>query len=294
MVLAGLLALIALLIPLCLWPLLRRNRRMKFWLVGMVLAALPICATIPMGRALLFVAIGAFGLIAECVGAWRRDADWLHRWGRSGRWLAMTVTVLLIAHLPLALALRPGTLNLTGKVISRLNRTAALDLRKDCDPGQYLVIVNAPNPATLTWDSFWAAGTGRSLPAGLRTLAPGFGPLEIARTGPRRLVVRSLRPSLLACRQEFRLHRVFLFSRLSDVRGVGHPMEPGQRITLPGVAVEVVAVDETGSPSEAAFTFDVPLEDPTLRWICWDWPRQHFADFRPPPVGRVVRLDGPF
>ena len=293
-VLTGLLALIAIVIPLCLWPLLERNRRMKFWLLGMILAALPICATIPMGRALLFVAIGAFGLIAECIGVWYQDADRLRRWGRSGRWLAMMVMALLIAHLPLALAMRPGTLNLTGKVINRLNRTAVIGLYERYESGQRLVIVNAPNPATLMWDPFWAAGTGQSLPAGLRTLAPGFGPLEVARTGPRRLVIRSLQRSLLTCRQEFHLHRVFLFSRLSDVRGVGHPMAAGQRITLPGLTVEVLAVDEAGSPSEAAFAFDVPLEDRTLRWIYWDWPRRHFVVFSPPPVGQVVRLDGPF
>lgn len=294
MLLGGFLALIAVLVPLCLWPLFRRNRRMGFWLLGMVLAALPVCATIPMGRALLFVAIGAFGLIAECAGTWRRDAGRLRRGGRSGRWLAMMVMALLIAHLPLALAMRPGTLNLTGKVIKRLNRTAVIALYERYDPGQYLVMVNAPNPASLLWDAFGAAANDQPMPTGLRTLAPAFGPLEVLRTGPRRLVIRSLQGSLLDAQQGFALHRAFFFQRLSDVRGAGRPMAVGQRIALPGLIVEVLAVDETGSPSEAAFAFDVPLESRTLRWIHWDWRQQHFVVFRPPPVGQAVRLDGPF
>ncbi len=292
--LGTLLAPIVILVPLCLWPLLRSNRRMAFWLVGMVLAAVPICATIPMGRSSLFVAIGALGLIAECVGLWRHDRDRLRRWGRPGRWLTAMVVVLLIAHLPLALALRGGVVNLTGKVVKRLNRTEVVALYEHYDPGQYLVIVNAPNPAALLWDVFRAAGNHQSLPAGLRTLAPGFGPLEVTRTGPKRLVVRSLQSSLLDGPQGLHLHRAFLFQQLGDVRGVDHPMAAGQQIALPGMTVEVLAGDETGSPVEAAFSFDVPLEDRNLRWIYWDWQRRHFVVFRPPPVGQTVRLEGPF
>jgi hypothetical protein len=294
MLLCGVLAVLAVLIPLGLRPLFRRNRRMWFWLIGMHAAALPVCATIPMSRGLLFVAIGGFGLLAECFGAWFEGADRQRRPARSGWILRLLVIALLLTHLPLAVAIRAGAFKVTGKVTKWLNRATVIGLFSRVPPDQDLVIVNAPNPAALVHDPFRAVCEGKSLPAGLRVLAPGFGRLEIARTGPRRLVIRSLADSLLDCQQGYRIDPVFFFHRLSDVRGPGHPMKAGQRMALPRMAVDVLAVDERGSPLEVAFTFEAALEDPALLWLYWDWGHRHFVVFSLPPVGQSVCLRGPF
>ena len=46
-------------------PLLKRDRLARFWFAGMLFAAIPVCATLPMDRLLTFVGIGAFGLLAQ-------------------------------------------------------------------------------------------------------------------------------------------------------------------------------------------------------------------------------------
>ena len=59
-------------------PLLRRDQRARFWAMGMVLAAIPVSATLPSDRLLTFVGIGAAGLLAqfwEFVFAAGRRAD---------------------------------------------------------------------------------------------------------------------------------------------------------------------------------------------------------------------------
>jgi hypothetical protein len=33
------------------------------------------------------------------------------------------------------------------------------------------------------------------------------------------------------------------------------------------------------------FRFDVPLEDPSLRWVTWDAAKNGWADYHPPPIG---------
>ncbi len=48
-----------------LWPLLRASSTARMWATGMVLAVLPVCATFPANRLLVFVGIGAAGLMAE-------------------------------------------------------------------------------------------------------------------------------------------------------------------------------------------------------------------------------------
>jgi len=288
------LVVLAILIPLVLRPLLRGRRRLWFWLIGMHAAVLPVCATIPMGRGLLFVAIGGFGLIAECVGAWLEQFDRESRPSLSGRLVRLLVVLLLVVHVPWAAVARAGAFKVTAKVAKHLNRAMVIDLFRQLPPDQDLVVVNAPNPTALVHDPFRAAVEGESLPAGLRVLAPGYGPLEITRVGPRRLIIRALSNGLLDCQQEYRIDPVFFFRRLSDVRGAEHPMAVGQRVVLPRMMAEVRAVDERGAPTEVAFAFDTELESPRLLWLYWDWGHRHFVLFHLPPVGESVCLRGPF
>ena len=88
------------------------------------------------------------------------------------------------------------------------------------------------------------------------------------------------------------MNPVFFYRYLSDMRGPDHPMKPGDRVTLPRMTVEVLAVDEQGLPSEVAFLFETPMDAPRWRWLYWDWMRGRFGVFRPPPVGQTVCVAG--
>ena len=280
--------------PLVLWPLLKANRRARFWLLGMYGAALPICATVPMSRALLFVAVGAFGLIAECLGSWLQAPPRLSGSGRPGRWFRGLAMTLLIAHLPLAAMTRVVAPKAMSRMQKQLKRTLAIGLFIRLLPQHDLVIVNPPNPASLVSDPFWAVYNDKGLPACIRMLVPGYGRLLITRTGPRRLVLRSLSGGFFNAPKEFGVSPVFFYQYLSDVGRPGRPLEVGTRLSLPPMTLEILAVDERGWPSEMACEFDTALDASSLRWICWNWNRPHFEVFRPPPVGMAVCLPGPF
>lgn len=278
-------------IPLVLWPLLRVHRRMRFWLIGMYAAALPVCATIPMARALLFVAVGAFALIAECLGLWLQGST-VPKSPRAKRTLRILILALLVIHLPWASVARAAAPKVTSKVQKHLRRTLAIYIFIRLALDQDLIIVNAPNPVSCIHDPFWAVYHDKGLPGSIRILAPGYGPLELTRTGPRRLVVRSLADGLFACPPGLRLDPVRFYRHLSDMRGPEPPMKPGDRIELPRMTVDVLAVDDTGLPSEVAFLFETPLDERKWRWLFWNWKRRGFEEFRPPPVGQTVCVPG--
>jgi hypothetical protein len=280
-------------IPAAMWPLLRTNRRARFWLLGMYASVLPICAAVPMGRALTFVAIGAFGLIAELIAGWHQKADWVSASGWRRALAAALVIVTGVTFLPWAAVRRGMVPGVTPRIEKRMARTMAIHLlwwwrHED------LVIVNAPNPAAFLYDPFRNAYNGRLLPGNVRALAPAFGALEVTRTQPCRLVIRALSRSLLDCPDHGGLDYVFFYQALSDVRSPDQPMRAGQRIVLPRMTVEVTRVDERGLPVEAAFDFPAPLEDPSLQWLYWDWPSRDYRVFRLPKVGETAILEGPF
>jgi hypothetical protein len=283
----------AVLIPVALWPFLRASRRARFWLVGMYLAVLPFCATIPMSRSLLFAAIGGFGLTSEALAALVRRADWVRELGRTRRLVYALIVLGVVAHLPWAAVTRASAPHVATALEERIVYTAALDAA-DCRPDQDLVIVNAPNPVSFLYDPYKTACDGGALPRGIRMLAPGYGALRVARTGPRRLVIRAVSDSLLDCQRGKRMDFVFFYRYLSDVRSAGHPLPAGRRVALPRMDVEVLAVDERGFPVETAYEFDVPLEDPSLKWLFWDWTKRRYKPFAVPPIGGTHELVGPF
>jgi hypothetical protein len=292
-ILWGGLLLLAVAIPAAIWPFLRANRRARFWWTGMYLSVLPVCATVPMSRALVFIAVGAFGLVAEFVGGWQQKVDWVPTFGWRRRLIWALAVISLVGHLPWAVVRRAMVPKMTSRLERRVTRTMAIGLLS-WGRGGDLVLVNTPNPSAFLYDPFRNAYKGKPLPGGVRTLAPAFGALEVSRTQPRRLVVRAVSRSLLDCPDYGWLHFVFFYQRLSNVRGTDRPMQAGQRIVLPRMTVELMRVDDRGSPVEAAFDFPVPLEDSSLQWIYWDWRLRDYAVFRVPGIGEAVTLVGPF
>ena len=67
-----------------------------------------------------------------------------------------------------------------------------------------------------------------------------------------------------------------------------------ERIVLTDLTIEVSDVGEDGFPKEASFQFAVPLEDPSLRWLMWDWQTWAYVPFKVPMVGESVQIAGPF
>ena len=116
---------------------------------------------------------------------------------------------------------------------------------------------------------------GRPVPAHTRTLAPHQPPLVIARPDGRTLAVRP--------------KGGFLKSPWDQLgRGLNHSMTLGDRVELTGMTAVVTALTDDLRPAEVAFRFDVPLEDPSLLWLCWTG--RKYEPFIPPIVGQSVTL----
>lgn len=287
------LTILVILILIAFLPLLHRSRLARFWLMGMYLSVLPVCATIPMNRNLLFVGIGAFGLIAQFVGGFLVKESWLpkSRLWRTPGWVLCIM--LLLIHLPMAGVGRLTAPKVTSLVVDEVKSTMEIGSLPGLE-NQDLVIVNAPNPASFIYMPFLRAYEGQPLPRAIRVLAPGFGPLEVFRTGKKALVLRARSGNLLTCKQGKRLNFVYLYEYLSDVRSSEHPLRVGDRIGLPRFSVEVIAVDDDGFPAEALFTFAVLLDDPSLRWLQWDWDNESYKSFSVPAIGERSEVAGPF
>jgi len=250
-------------------PLLRQSAEARFWFLGMLLAVVPICASVPMNRHLLFAGIGAAGVLAHFI-AMVRASDF-----SSGRYVRAICFVMLVLHLIVAPVILSGTLagmGVAGKVMNRLLDSAEFP---DDIAGRTVVLVNSPNTFLTAYTGIKLAIAGKPVPAHMYVLSPiGVrpAPTRVTRTDDRTLhyVPDGGFPWLI-------------------FRDETEPFAVGDRVELPEMTVEVLKVDDIGRPQEVNYRFRVPLEDPTFYWTQIE--RFRYTPFTPPAVGETVEFN---
>jgi hypothetical protein len=265
------------LVAFLLVPLIRHDRVARFWVTGMLLSIPAVCSTVPHGRLLLFAGIGAFGVLAQWMGAMAMKPEWIPRtkgWRRTARPM---VYVFLVVHLLIAPILLP--MNATSASFAQMY---IQDPIKKVPAGpefksQELVILN--HPIVFYADYFLTVRLLNGLPGPriLRVLAPGLTPVHVYRPDDSTLVVRP--------------EGGFFAAPFDDVfRGPSHLLTKGEVIRLTGMTAEITDVLPDGRPAAVEFRFPVPLTDPSLRWL--QWKDNQYESFTPPAVGERVTIPG--
>ncbi len=275
-------------------PLLARSGLARFWALGMVLSVLPACVVPAGDRLLMFVGLGAMGLLAQWLGGWKEGAAWL---GTSPVWrrLAGVFGVLFIAvHLvisPLAFPVSSNVMRLIGNRLEGLVSTLPTDPEIE---QQTVVFVNS---------SSWIGDTamiqtrhyrGQRLPKRILSLSTYCPSATLKRTGVKTLVVRPRGgfipprgwspdgwPPAIAPAE---IHRVIDLLLRSEER----PMALGETIELTAATIEITDLTADGRPAEATFRFGVQLEDRSLRWL--QETEEGYAPFTPPAIGQTVEV----
>ena len=251
-----------------LWPLWRRDPLARFWTLGLLLAAVPISATFPMDRLLVFVGVGAMALVAELLA---------RALGSDGaapptRRLALRTTAVALVGVHLVLA--PLVLPLRTLTVRFINAFAARATEAipegEAVRQKTLVVLRAPADGSVGYTLVERAALGVPRPERLRLLASGLGAVQVTRLDERTLRVR---PAYGFCSTEG--------ERM--VRGLSRPFRRGDEVRLSDLQVLVTAVNAEGRALEAVFRFERPLEDPSLLWLSWRG--AGLAPFSPPPVG---------
>ena len=259
-------------------PLLWRQRSTRFWLTGMILSVLPICATFPTDRLLTFVGIGAMGLIAEfiyTVFGKTKGQSKLILWRIPAIALAGIFILIHLIIAPLALPVRAAYPMMPKKFSDKLMITEGLD---ESVENQDLVIVNPPITFLMIHSPMIWECNNQPMPRHLRILTSSlFQPVEVYRPDAKTLIVRPA-------------YGFYAYVLDALFRNKQNPFSVGDRVELTGMTVEIRKVTDNGQVSEAAFIFSTDLEDPSLRWL------QHkdgaFVSFTPPAIGQRIVLPG--
>jgi hypothetical protein len=243
----------------------------------MMLALIPCCTILPFDRLLIFVGLGAMGLLAQMIYVmgkfFNSEISLFKRIIISGICLLFISLHLILA--PVLLPLRISGFTAWGKNINRSIESASLD-SAICD--KTLIVVNASGFYT-TYLPIIRAMKGQLNPIRIRSLnqihkigQQGVGPMHISRPDRYTLVVKP----------EGGFPWLF-------VRDDSHPLPVGTRIQLSDMTIEVTKLAEGGWPLEVMYRFTLPLEDPSFVWA--KIKHNEFVPFELPEVGESLFMD---
>jgi hypothetical protein len=249
-----------------LWPGLEENeRRHARWLVlGAGLSIVPLASTFPSNRLLLIPSVGASVLVALVLRFCFENAR------RAAGFALVTLHLVLTA---------PGWAlqYWVGYAAVHFGDEASINVELDPArvPTQRVAVIAPPDPLVGAYVGLMRQLNGLPHPTAWWPLTLCPVAQRLVRTGPSTLTLAPVEGRFLGS----------LFEQL--FRGADHPMHTGDRVALAGLDVTVEAADEEGV-ERVAFTFDVPLDDPSLVFLVWrDGALRRYT---PPPIGAAEVL----
>ncbi|HEX6244298.1 MAG TPA: hypothetical protein VFZ61_25450, partial [Polyangiales bacterium] len=251
-------------------PLLREHKLLRFWLVGCVLATIPVCGVHPEDRMLTATSLGSAQLIASFVLS-VLDASY----PRRSLVVLSSGALLLVIHglfAPLTLPLRSFDIYAMERLMRHSDRSIPHGPQAK---QQTVVLINPPVDVFAIYFSVYRASRQLELPGHLRWLATGESELEVARVDEHSLKLRPALGYLATATQ--------LMFRRPD-----RPITSDQIIRLDGVSYQVTEQTSDGRPAELLVRFDRPLESPEFRWL--QWGKHEYVPFTLPAVGQRVVL----
>jgi hypothetical protein len=248
-----------------------KDRRAGFWATGMLLSLVPVCATYPNNRLLLFSSLGAFALIAMFFARLRIVAS---RPLRAAAWVLAGLFVLI--HVVASPVLLPATASGVASVVRGYVDRGERSL-PHAGPGATIVVVNAPDLLVCPYVTSYRLAHEAPVPDAIRQLAIAIhgNEGEIERIDARTVAVT--------------LREGFLADAISTLaRGFTAPFHAGDVIEVAGMTAQIESLTDDQRPKRVRFRFDKDLADPSLVWVRWG--RTGFVPAPPPAVGEKEKL----
>lgn len=253
----------------------QERRQLRWLLAGFAISVVGTATTSPSIRVNLVPSLGGAIIIATVVHhAWRRrERNWLGKAQVAGAGLLVLLHVVAAPYgWWSTLEMFRGFQAANARVQKHFQE--AVDL--NALPQQRLVLINAPHVmmgvyASVEW---WASG--KPLPAAWWVLNFDNHEQRVTRTGPSTLEIEAVDGRFFSTISE-RIHRS---SR--------HLLTAGHEVKMDGMHVKVLEADGAGV-RKLSFTFDVPLEDPSL--VLLQWKDRKVRKFEIPPLGDKALLN---
>jgi len=286
-------------------PLLKRDPTARFWLMGMVLALVPVSAVTPQPRVVLIAGIGCAPLIARYLSGWATPKQWLG----FAIGLTFVAAVAIFVGIPrLSFTAQATVIGLTLLALAVLFSFARA--HGEWMPASWTWRIPA-GVLAFVWVVFHIIAAPIAMPGSSILMGVAATKMERAYASiPSDPEVAERTVVVVRARTDFMPWHFALIRASLDIPYPGHmrvlssgyrdvtvertdpntlvlravpnlignaatsvfrapkvPMHVGDEVILSGMTATVLATDSKGMPSAAEFRFDVPLDDASFEWL---------------------------
>lgn len=241
----------------------KNNPTAKFWLLGLSLSALPICATGPSDRLLLFVSVGGSGLLGALLYQAINSADWMQQ--SLSRVKKFFTGLLIFLHL----------------IISPL-AVPAFAYSPQVMLGQFQNNIESIEPS-------WVANKELLIFKSPIMISAYFIPVRFVADLP---LPKSI--ATLASQGNLTITKVKENKLLVDIDYQGEatdylsfrdpnkdPLMPGDRVELNEVTIEVTAISKGKVPTQLSLELSATASGKSKSYLTWD---QQLGEFKTVPI----------
>jgi hypothetical protein len=246
-----------------------RDSKGRFWALGALLALLPLAATFPSDRMLLFVGLGSMALLARLFRVFVAEGD---RGELQMGLRSVVIALFMLLHVvagPFVLAGRAAQMRTFASVEER----ATAGIPKDASiEDKTVVVLAAPTVLFASYIQAKDEVLRQRRPRHLYLLAGASSEIGIERTGPTEIV---LRPAA-----------GFLYTPLEQHYRAATTLALGHTVSLSTMRAEVMEQRPDGRPGAVRFSFTDSLD----RYVFVRWVRDRYETCALPGPGERMSL----
>ena len=237
------------------WPVLKQDRRARFWLAGALLCLLPVASTVAHSRLLLAASIGSAAFLGLWIAAWREQR--LYRAAGVRQLVSLLVVLMIVLNVGVSAVLLPveaWSMKMAGD--SLINKGALSWQLPAHANGTTPILINPPLSSAGGYINGVRAYHHKPVAAKTWLLASGTRTLTLT-------VINSHSFDLASDRG--------LYDPVQEglLRGPQAPFDVGDSVRLPGMIITVMAVRD-GVPTRARYQFAQTLDSTAYRFYVWN------------------------
>lgn len=254
-----------------------KDKVVRFWGLGLLISALPACAPAPSDRFLLYIGVGACGILGTFFQYW---FDKKARGELVGKGRSIVGGLMVALHLVIPGLLFPVVVYSTQISGDSLRASAATISTQYNIKDKNLVLFNSPAWLTTYLYTFWYYDKD--------PLPNKIWGLTTANTVNREN--QGFLKPLNEHEVEVTLKDGFMTGFDKIYRDYeAHTLKVNDIVELGGMSIRIVALTEDLRPKTVVFNFELPLSHPDLIWLIYNDDRQ-YVELQMPGYGETIEL----
>ncbi|MCG8671765.1 MAG: hypothetical protein MI867_20340 [Pseudomonadales bacterium] len=256
----------------------------RFWFFGALFSALPVCSALPHDRLLLFIGVGAIGLILEVLRLSAQDHQDIDRFKgkptlrtiipNGSRGMRFLFSCFFGFHLIISPLFLPFMAYSPKLWADQIDMAPASFPKIANLSEKHLILFNVPISSSQAL-TVWRFNNGKEIPRRLLPISNYVSELTLTKTAV----------------NEFEISKEngFIQNGEESVRNLStQPFRLGEQVHLNGLTISIIEINEANRPSRIKLAFEPNFKQENLVFLSWDKENNQYLEIKANQIGEAI------